>query len=327
MRRREFITLLGGATAAGPVVARAQTRTLPTVGFLYAGSAMTLTPIVARYREGLAKAGFVEGQNVSVEYLFADGKYDRLSELSAELVRRQVSVIVVPNSTPAALAAQRATSTIPIVFSLGVDPTKLGLVKTLGHPGGNATGVNFFVTELGSKLLGLLRDLNPGTSRVGLLINPDNETAAPFAEEVKAAARLLALQIDVVGARNAQDIDHAFSTLSRVKADGLIVFPDQMFFSRREQITKLASQQRLIATYSVRDFAEAGGLMSYGTDQIEVSRLVGEYIARILKSERPANLPVAQSTKFELVINLKTAKTLGLTIPPMLLARADEVIE
>jgi putative ABC transport system substrate-binding protein len=326
MRRRDFITVIAGSAAARPLVARAQQPAMPVIGFLNSGAPGPATDTIAVFRQGLAEAGYMEGRNVAIEYRFAEGQYDRLPALAEELVRRQVAVIVaIP--IPAAVVAKAATGTIPIVFSVAGDPVKLGLVDSLARPGGNATGVNFFQAELGAKQLGLLRELLPAAARIGLLVNPTNANVEGVTKDVTAAASAIGVQIDVVQASDSHEIDTAFATLVRNKADALLVGADSLFFTRRLQLATLATRHALPAVYFNRPFAEAGGLMSYGTSLTEVNRQLGIYTGRILKGAKPAELPVMQSTRFELVINLPTARALGLEIPSMLLARADEVIE
>jgi ABC-type uncharacterized transport system substrate-binding protein len=328
--RREFITLLGGAAAAWPLAARAQQPAMPVIGFLLSGSPGGDTAyLTALFRRHLAEAGYVEGHNVTIDYRYARLQYDRLPELAADLVRRQVAVIVCGPTNSPAVAAKAATATIPIVFSVGDDPVKVGLVANLARPGGNATGINFFVTELGAKQLGLLRELVPAAIRIGLLLNPSviSPTAETVKRDVMAAAPALGVQIDVLEARDNHEIETAFTRLARDKADALLVGPDLLFYNRRIQMATLATRYALPAIYTLREFVEAGGLMSYGTNWSEQYRQVALYTARILKGTKPADLPVVQSTKFELVINLPTARALGLDVPPTLLARADEVIE
>jgi len=326
MRRRAFITLLGGATVAWPLAARAQQTGMPVVGYLDASSPGASAPRVAIFRRGLAEAGYVEGRNVAIEYRWAEGRYDRLPEMAAELVRREVAVIVA-STIPAAVAAKAATATISIVFYVAGDPVKLGLVASLSRPGGNATGVNNFAAELGAKHLGLLRELLPTARRIGLLVNPTNPNVEGATKDVTAAALATGVEIDVVRASDSREIEVAFAALVRNRADALVVGPDAFFTSRRLQIATLATRHALPAVSNSREFAEAGGLMDYGTSLTEVYRQLGVYAGRVLKGDKPAELPVVQSTKFEFVINLPTARALGLEIPPTLLARADEVIE
>ena len=326
MRRRQFITLIGGTAVAWPLGARAQQPGMPVIGYLNAGSPGRSAPRVAVFDQGLAEAGYVEGRNVAIEYRWAEGQYDRLQALAEELVRRQVAIIVAA-PTPAALAAKTATATIPIVFSAAGDPVKLDLVGSLARPGGNATGVNFFQAELGAKQLGLLHELVPTAARIGLLVNPANANVEGVTQDVTAAAAVFGVRIDIVQARDSREIEAAFATLVRNRADALVVGGDSFFTSRRLQLATLATRHAIPATYFVREFAEAGGLMSYGTSVTDIYRQLGVYTGHILKGAKPAELPVVQSTKFELVINLPTARALGLIIPPGVLAIADEVIE
>jgi putative ABC transport system substrate-binding protein len=324
-KRREFITLLGGAAAGWPLAARAQQPAMPVIGFLQAGSPPT-APLVAVFRQGLAEAGYVEGHNVTIEYRWAEGQYDRLPALAAELVRRQVAVIIA-TPIPAAVAAKAATATVPIVFNVAGDPVKLGLVAGLARPSGNATGVNSFQAELGAKQMGLLRELLPTAARIGLLVNPTNENVESVTKDVTAAASAIGVEIDIVRASDSREIEVAFATLVRNRADALVVGADSFFYIQRLQLATLATRHAIPAVYFVREFAEAGGLMSYGTSLTEMYRHMGVYVGRILKGAKPEDLPVVQSTKFEFVINVPTARALGLDMPPTLLARADEVIE
>ena len=324
MKRREFITLLG-ATAAWPLAARAQQPAMPVIGFLDAASAPERGDFMAAFRQGLAEAGYVEGQNVAVEYRWAEGRFDRLPELAADLVRRGVSVIATPATTAAALAAKAATATVPIVFGVGSDPVQLGLVASLSRPGGNATGVNFFTLELVAKRMQLLRELVPAAKRVAVLTNPTDRANESALRDVETAAT--GLQVLAFEAATGREIDAAFESLAREKVDALFVAGGAFYSARRVQLAVLAASYRVPTTHSQRTFVEAGGLMSYGTNFADMCRQVGLYAARILKGTKPLDLPVMQATKFELVINLNTARALRLDVPPLLLAIADEVIE
>ena len=326
MRRREFIAALGGA-AAWPVVARAQQPAMPVIGFLNAGSPAGRVNLVSAFRQALTEAGYIEGRNVSIEYRWAENEYDRLPELAADLIRHKVTVIATPGSTPAALAAKKATTTIPIVFSSGSDPVKLGLVASLSRPDGNVTGMSFIVNLLLPKQFDLLHDLAPTAQVIGLLVNPNFPDTEGMTRDAQAAADARGKKLVLVKARAASDLDLAFTTLVQQRVVALLVPAEPFLFSRREQVVALAANHAVLAIYSLREFVETGGLMSYGASNTEGWRLVGVYTGRILKGEKPANLPVVQSTRFELVINLKTAKVLGLAVPSTLLAIADEVIE
>jgi putative tryptophan/tyrosine transport system substrate-binding protein len=323
MRRREFITLLGGAAAAWPFAARAQ-QPMPVVGYLSVGAPPA--HLLAVFKQSLAEAGFVEGRNVAIETPSADGHYDRLPALAADLVRRQVAVIVAITANPA-LAAKEATATIPIVFNVPEDPVELGLVASLARPGSNATGVSFLFSDLVAKQLGLLRELLPRAARIGLLVNPQNANADILTKNATAAGASTGTEIIVLRASDAGAIEDAFATLARQRADALMVGTDGYFFRRRVQFATLVARHGLPTIFTAREYAEAGGLMSYGTSLPEAFRMTGLYTARILKGAKPADLPVVQSTKFDFVINIPTARALGLTVPPSLLATADEVIE
>jgi putative ABC transport system substrate-binding protein len=325
--RRKFIAGLGGTAAAWPLAGRAQQPAMPVIGFLSARSPGESAQHVDAFRQGLNTAGYVEGQNVTIEYRWADGQYDRLPMLASELVARRVNVIAATGGNVSGLAAKSVTGTIPIVFIVGDDPVKLGLVNSLNRPGGNVTGMSVFTTELGTKRLELLHELIPKASIIGLLINPDYQGSAREAAAVQAAAGALGQRILVLNASNDRDIDLAFSNLAKQQVAALLIDADAFFVSRRDQIVALVERHSMPAIYDLRDFVAAGGLMSYGASLTEAYRQVGIYAGRILKGEKPADLPVQQAVKVELVINLKTAKTLGLTLPLPLLGRADEVIE
>ena len=327
MKRREFITLLSDVAATWPLAVRAQQAAMPVIGFLGPQATGPSGPFLDSFRRGLAETGYVEGQNVAIEYRMAGGQLDRLPALAADLVRLQANVIATFGSM-AALAAKAATRTIPIAFSVPEDPVKLGLVTSLARPGGNATGVNFLSTEVITKRMGLLRELVPTSVRVAVLINPANPANTSITlTETEAVARALGLQVQFFKASSSGEIDAAFAALVRERSEALSVAGDGLFASRRVQLATLAARHALPAAYSQRDFPEVGGLMSYGTSVTDAYRQIGAYAGRILKGANPADLPVVQATKFELVINLQTAKLLGIDVPPSLLARADEVIE
>jgi putative ABC transport system substrate-binding protein len=327
MIRREFITLLGGAGAAWPLVARAQQPAMPVIGYLESRSPDGMTDRLRAFRQGLKDIGYVEGENVRIEYRWAENQLDRLPMLAAELVRQRVNVIATTGGEPTASAAKAATMTIPIVFGVTDDPVLYGLVASHNRPGGNATGVNFLIAELGSKQVGLLHELVPAAARVGLLVNPNFSATERAIRDVTAAASTMGLQVDVVQASDSREIESVFETLVHNKTDALLVGPDAFLASRRLQIAILTARHALPTVYNVREYPEAGGLMSYGTNVRDAYRQIGVYVGRILKGAKPADLPVVQPSKIELVINLPTARALGLTVPPQLLARADEVIE
>jgi putative tryptophan/tyrosine transport system substrate-binding protein len=327
MRRREFITLLGGAAAAWPLAARAQQQAIPVIGFLSARSSDESASVVSAFRQGLVENGYVERQNVTVEYRWALGQYDRLPELAAELLRVPVAVIVAVGGDPAARAAKSATATIPIVATFSDDPVASGLVASLGRPGGNITGTSNLSTALESKRFGLLRAIVPQAAMIGVLLNPTFPSAANQLREMQEAARTLGLQLVVMQASTDHDIDTSFAGFVEHRVDALLVGNDPFFNSRRDQLAALAARYSLPAIYSFPEFTAAGGLMSYGIDLTDAYRQIGIYTGRILKGEKPAELPVLQPSKFKFVINLKTAKALGLNIHPQLLATADEVIE
>jgi putative ABC transport system substrate-binding protein len=326
VKRRDFITLLGGAVAAWPLAARAQQPAMPVVGFIAGSSPSALSQQVAAFREGLKEAGFIEGVNVAVEYRYGEGQLDRFPAFASDLVRRQVAVLVVSNPN-AVLAAKQASTTIPIVFSVGSDPVEIGLVASLNRPGGNITGVYQFTAGLEAKRLGLLQEMVPKATAIAALVNPNYAGAENQLRDLQVAATRLAVQLVVVRANAEDEFNAAFSTIVQQKAGALLVCASPFFNARRQQLVLLAARHTVPAMYEWREFAAAGGLMSYGTSLGDAYRQAGVYAGRILKGEKPADLPVVQVTKFEFVINLNAAKALGLEVPPTLLARADEVIE
>jgi putative tryptophan/tyrosine transport system substrate-binding protein len=326
VKRREFITLVGGATAAWPFVARAQQAGTPVVAFLDAASLETDVRGLAEFRKGLSEIGYVEGQDVMIEYRSAEGQADRLPALAADLVRRKVAVIATMANN-AAVAAKTTTTTIPIVFTVGGDPIKMGLINSLNRPGGNITGVSFLSSDIVAKMLEALHELMPKATRIAALMNPTNQNVATDTKEAEATARTLGLELQVLNASNAREIDDAFAVLMDRRAAALLIEGDPFFIGRMKQLVVLTARHAIPAIYQSRDFPEAGGLMSYGASRSDALRLAGGYTGRILKGERPADLPVQLATKLELVVNLNTARALGLTIPPTLFARADEVIE
>jgi putative tryptophan/tyrosine transport system substrate-binding protein len=329
MNRREVITLIGGATAATwPLAARAQQAAMPVIGFLHAQSPEAYRDHLHGFRQGLKETGYAEGENVVIVYRFAENQIERLPTLASELVRRPVAVIVTIGGVAAALAAKAATATIPIVFGVAENPVTLGLVGSLARPGGNATGINFFVSELAAKRLGLLHELIPAATRVAVLVNPSNATSTDSTlRDIGPAARGLGLQLQVLNASTGPEIDAAFAAIVRERHEALFVAPDAFFLSRKMQLAHLASRHAVPTTFALRDFAEAGGLMSYGTSLTDAYRQMGVCTGSVLKGAKPADLAVVQATKFELVINAQTARMLGLTVPDKLLATADEVIE
>jgi putative tryptophan/tyrosine transport system substrate-binding protein len=326
MRRREFITLLGGA-AAWPFAARAQQAVTPVIGFLGSESPDVWTARVRAFRQGLSETGYVEGRNVAIEFRWADGQNERLPGLAADLVRRQVGVIVAPGSLPSALAVKAATITIPIVFTIGIDPVEVGLVSNLNRPGGNLTGVASLNVEVGPKRLELMHELVPTATIIALLVNPTNPNAETQTTDMQAAARTLGFELHILHASNERDFEAVFTSLVQLRAGALVIGADPFFSGRIERLAALTVRHAVPAIYEYREFAAAGGLMGYGGSNTDSFRLAGTYTGRILKGEKPAELPVQQVTKIELIINLKTAKALGLTVPLALLNRADEVIE
>jgi putative ABC transport system substrate-binding protein len=327
MRRREFITFLGGAATTWPLAARAQQPAMPVIGFLGTGTPTTGAPFVAAFRQGLTEAGFEDGRNVAIEFRWAGGQGSRLPALAADLAGRQASVIVSSSGIVAARAAKGASASIPIVFVMGGDPVKFGLVASFNRPGGNLTGVSFLLNVLAAKRVGLLRELVPTTTTIGLLVNPDNANAEADTKDAQTAAHTLGQQTRVVHVRTESDFDAAFASLVKQRAAALFVASDVLFLSQRDRLVALATSHALPAIYDRREFPAAGGLISYGTNFPEAHRQAGIYAGRILKGEKAADLPVAQATKFELVINLKTAKVLGVKISDNVLSLADEVIE
>jgi putative ABC transport system substrate-binding protein len=328
MKRREFIALLGGSAAACPIAARAQQPAMPVIGFLNSTSPDAIADRLRGFHRGLKENGYVDGENVTIAYRFGENQNDRLPALAAELVQRRVNVIVAGTAPTATLAAKAATMTIPIVFLVSDDPVKLGFVGSLARPGGNLTGVNFFNAELNAKRLELLRQLVPGAARIALLVNPANVTTTESSvRDLEIAARVIGVQIRILNASSSREIDAAFDTMSRERPDALYVGGDNLLNSRRLQLAILAARHSIPAVYASRDYPEYGGLMSYGANVADAYRQVGSHAGRILKGTKPADLPVVQASKFELVINAQTARTLSLTIPPSLLATADEVIE
>ena len=327
MRRRDFIALFGGAAAAWPFAVLAQQSAMPTIGYLHSASPAPFAHLVAAFRQALNESGYAEGRNVTIEYRWANGQYDRLPELASDLVRRQVAVIVASGGSVSALAAKKASSTIPIVFSAGDDPVKIGLVESLSHPGGNVTGVNVVIGALDSKKLGLLRELVPNATFIAVLENPKLPAVQDRLSTVQAAARSVGQQIEVFYVSDEKDLDTTFSHVAQSGAKALVVGADAFFNNRRDRLVALAARYAIPAIYETREYVVAGGLMSYGTNLAEGYRQVGIYTARILRGDKPADLPVVQSSKFELVINMKTANALSLTVPNSMQLLADEVIE
>jgi putative ABC transport system substrate-binding protein len=327
MKRREFITLLGGATATWPLAARAQQPAMPVIGFLSSRSPAESASDVAGFRQGLAQTGYVENQNLAIEYRWAENRYERLPALAADLVGRQVAVIAALGGPATALAVKAATKTVPFVFITGVDPVKLGLVASFARPGGNATGLNIFITAIEAKRLGLLRELVPTAARIAVIVNPNSPEVDSQLNDVQTGADAVGWELQILRVGSEAEFDSAFATLARSAVEALLVAADPFFNSQRERIVALAARHKIPAIYEARGYAVAGGLMSYGPNLPDAYRQVGLYTGQILKGAKPANLPVIQPTALELVINLKTAKALGLEIPPTLLARADEVIE
>ena len=327
MRRREFIALIGGAAAVWPLASRAQQQSIPVIGFLNSGSRELFTVRVAAFQRGLNDAGFYEGRNVAIEYRWAQGQYDRLPALAGDLVQRKVAVIAATGGIPSALAAKAATSTIPIVFVAGADPIKFGVVNSLSRPDSNVTGLTGFTSELVPKRLELLYEVVKKVETIALLVNPTNPVSESVQKDVQEAARALGRQLNVVYASSEPDLKKVFVTLNQLRVGALVIGTDTLFDGQSERLAALALQHAIPAVYQTREFAAAGGLMSYGGSLPDAYHKAGVYVGRVLKGEKPADLPVMQSTKVEFIINLKTAKTLGLEMPPALLAAADEVIE
>jgi putative ABC transport system substrate-binding protein len=323
--RRRY-QILGGA-AVWPLAVSAQRPAMPVIGYLDQGAPETSAVLLAAFRKGLSETGYVEGRNVAIEYRWAHNDFDRLPELAADLVRRRVDLIVIPGSTPAALAAKAATTTVPIVFATGADPVQFGLVASLNRPGGNVTGINTMNEELGPKRLGRLQELLPGAARFALLVDPNAATFAATITNLQAAAAGIGRQIEVLTASTNREIDAAFASLVQKRIEALLVSPHALFRNRRVQLVTLAAHHRVPTIYPNRDFVESGGLMSYAAPGLDAVRQAGVYVGRILKGEKPADLPVMRPTKFEFIINLQTARTIGIEVPPQLLAIADEVIE
>jgi putative ABC transport system substrate-binding protein len=327
MRRRDFITLVGGAAAAWPMVARAQQPALPVIGYLYSGAPETSASWVAAFRKGLSEQGFSEGHNVAIEYRWGNNEPERLPELAVDLVRRRVAVIVAAGTSTGVLAAKAATTTIPIVFRTGGDPVELGFVASLNRPGGNITGINAMSLEIGTKRLGLLHELLPRAARFAVLFNPNDPNAGQYAKDLQAAASVIGRQVEFFGATDNREIDVAFANLMQKRPDGLLVVPQGLLLNRRLQIVTQAARRGLPAIYPSREFTDIGGLMSYGSNSADEFRLTGVYTGRILKGEKPADIPILRASKFEFVINMQTAKILGIDIPTTLIAVADDLIE
>jgi len=327
MRRREFIKAIAGSAAGWPLAARAQQRSIPVIGFLNSASAIEWSPFVAAFRRGLSESGYVEGQNVAIEFRWAEGHYDRLPMLAADLVRIGVAVIVATGGTTSAVAAKQTTTTIPIVFSTGGDPVKQGLVASINRPGGNITGVNVLTTGLEAKRLEILHEVLPSASVIGVLINPNNVSAEAQSIIVQDAGRTMGQKVLILHASSERDFEAVFATMVQSRIDAVIVAADPFFSSHRDQLIALTARYRIPAIYEWHEFVQAGGLMSYGSDLAEGYHQIGIYAGRVLKGEKPGDLPIVQSTKVQFAINLKTAKALGVTVPLPLLGRADEVIE